>query len=222
MNRNLLLAATVITGLALMVSGCNPQVDSSVATFNANATRLASGGQVIGTFVVTPLPPTITPTPIANSFDLTQDQTALLVTAWGKIYGLPSGSPFEIIATSGQVTKFVIDYLQVQGLSDTVKGGNVALGQGQFRLDLALVDTLGANGAGTVTFQPTLDAQAAFKLNPQGSEFGSLTLPPGLIPSLGDAVHTTLMGANTDTLSKVTLTGLSLEDSVLHVTGKVK
>lgn len=227
MIRRSLFIGLSLVGLAVTTVGCNPQLNSSVATFDANATKLASGGQVAGTLagtlIVTPIPgATVTPTPPANVYNLMADQTQLLVSAWGKIYGLPTGSEFQVTASGQQVTRFVVDNLQIQGLADTVKGGNVTLGQGQFRMDLAIVDTTGAYGGVTVTFQPTLDEQAALKLNPLGSEFGVLSLPPALIPSLGDAVHTTLTGAKNDALSKVTLHSLSLENDVLNLTGVVK
>ena len=230
MLRRTLLTGITLAGLALGMSACNPQLDSSVATFNANATQLAGGGQSAGTLVgpsvgtfqagLTPLPPT--PTPPANVYDLTLDQTQLLVSAWGKIYGLPAGAEFQIKASGQQVTRFVVDNLQIQGLADTVKGGNVTLGQGQFRLDLAINDLNNTSGKVTVTFQPTLDETATLKLNPLGSEIGALSLPPTLLPSLGDAVHTTLTGAKNDSLSKVQLRSLSLENDTMILTGVVK
>ena len=227
MLRRTLLTGITLASLALGMSACNPQLDSSVATFNANATQLAGGGQSAGTLVgpaVGTFEAGLTPSPTlpANVYDLTLDQTQLLVSAWGKIYGLPAGAEFQIKASGQQVTRFVVDNLQIQGLADTVKGGNVTLGQGQFRMDLAIVDTTGVYGGVTVTFQPTLDAAAVLKLNPLGSEFGSLNLPPALIPSLGDAVHTTLTGAKNDSLSKVTLRSLFLENDTLTLTGVVK
>ncbi len=223
MLRKSIVVLTALLGVALSASGCNPQVNSSVATFNAEATKIAGGGKVLGTLVATPLPgATSTATSPPNTYDLTQDQTQLLVHAWGQIYGLPSKAEFQIIASGEQVTRFVIDNLQFQGLADSVKGGHVTLGQGQFRLDLAVIDTTGKPGGVTVTFQPTLDAQAQVRLNPLGSDFGSLSLPPTLIPSLGDAVHTALTGAKDDALSKVTLHSLSLENGVMTVTGAVK
>jgi hypothetical protein len=227
MLRRTLLTGITLTGLALLMSACNPQLDSSVATFNANATQLAGGGQSAGTLVgpaVGTLEAGLTPSPTlpANVYDLTADQTQLLVSAWGKIYGLPVGAEFQIKAGGQQVTRFVVDNLQIQGLADTVKGGNVTLGQGQFRMDLAILDTAGVNGGVTVTFQPSLDETAALKLNPLGSEFGTLSLPPALIPSLGDSVHTTLTGAKNDSLSKVQLHSILLENDTMVLTGVVK
>ena len=227
MLRRTLLIGITLAGLALVMSACNPQLDSSVATFNANATQLAGGGQAAGTLVgpaVGTLEAGLTPSPTlpANVYDLTLDQTQLLVSSWGKIYGLPAGAEFQIKASGQQVTRFVVDNLQIQGLADTVRGGNVTLGQGQFRLDLAINDLNNISGSVTVTFQPGLDETATLKLNPLGSEIGALSLPPNLLPSLGDAVHTTLTGAANDTLNKVRLHSLSLENDTMILTGVVK
>ncbi len=215
--------AALLGTVLLGVSGCGGQLDSNVATFNANATKVAQGGRVIGTLVVTPLPgPTSTATPPPNNYDLSSDQTALLVHAWGQVYGLPSQSQFSIKATQQQVATFLVNNLQtVDGLGDTVKGGNATLGSGQFRVDLAIVDTTGKYGGVTVTFQPTLD-QAQLKLNLLGSDFGSYNLPLTLRPALGDEVHTTLTGARDDNLSKVVLTSVSLDNGVMLIVGVVK
>lgn len=205
--------------LALVLStGCNGRLDSNMATFNAKATEIAGSGGIVGTPLAMLTPePTVPP----NLYDLTVSNETL-VHAWGQIYGLPGGSEFAVYATQQQVTEFVIQTLQVNGWEDTVKSGNVTIGTGQLRLDLALVDTNGDFGSGTVTFQPTLDEMRRLKLNPQGAQFGSLQIPDGLTEALGDAIETALIGARSEMLSKVTLNSLSLENQTLQVYGKVR
>lgn len=211
----------LIATLALVLvlsAGCNGRLDSNMATFNAKATEIAGSGGIVGTPLAMLTPE---PTDPPNLYDLTISNDTL-VHAWGQTYGLPSGAEFTIYATQQQVTEFIIQTLQINGWQDTVKSGNVTIGTGQFRLDLALVDTNGDFGSGTVTFQPTIDELRRFKLNPQGAQFGTLQIPNGLTGALGDAVQTALLGAKNDTLSKVTLTSLSLEDQILKVSGSVR
>lgn len=215
-KHNLFLLAALAL-VSILSAGCYGRLDSSVATFNASATQIAGGGGVVGTPLAMLTPE---PTPAPNLFDLTTDPTATLVHAWGETYGLASGSEFTIIASQQQVSDFVIETLQIGGWQNTVKGGNVTIGSGQIRLDVALIDTTGAAGSGTVTFQPTLDEMSRLKLNPQGAQFGSLQLPNGLTEALGDAITTALLGARTD--AKVTLTSLSLENQVMKISGKVR
>jgi hypothetical protein len=211
----LLLAAVMLIG-----AGCNPQIDSSVATFNAQATNVASsGGHLAATLSVTPVP---TSTPVVASYDLTTDSTQLLIHAWGQAYGLPSGSQFTIIATQEQVGQYIVQTMQLAGFQDSVKGGSATLGSGQLRLDLSIIDTAGATGTGTITFQPTLDAAAALRLNLIGSSFGTLKLPNGLLGDIGDSTEKALIGAANDSQSKVKLSGLTLENGQMKVTGTVK
>lgn len=215
----------VVLGLVLVLvlgAGCGgTTLDDNVATLNAAATKAAEGnimgggdnggGQAGGESPEPTIPP--------NLHDLTVDPYALLATAWGQVYGLSQGSEFTILATQQQVADFIVDSLQLAGWSETVRGGTVSIGMGQLRLDVALLDTEGSAGGGTVTFQPTLDAMGRLKLNSQGADFGGLTLPGGLVQALGDAVHTALTGARNDSLSQVTLSRLSLESEVLEVSG---
>lgn len=205
---------------AVLLAGCNPEINSSVATFNAEATRVAStGGQIAATLAVTKAP---TPTPVVANYDLTTDPSQLLIHAWGQTYGLSSGSQFTIVATQDQVATYIIQTLQLAGFQNAVKGGSVSIGSGQMRLDLSIVDSGGASGTGTITFQPTLDVGGKLRLNLIGSSFGTLKLPDGLLGGIGDAVEKSLMGASSDALSKVTLSGLSLESGAMKVSGTVK
>lgn len=211
------LIAALILALALSV-GCNGRLESYIASLNNSATEVAAGGGIVGTPLAMLTPEPTTP---PNLYDLTVSNDTL-VHAWGQTYGLASGSEFAIYATQQQVTEFVIQTLQINGWQDTVKGGNVTIGRGQLRLDVALVDTNGDFGSGTVTFQPTLDELRRLKLNPQGAQFGALQIPNGLTEALGDAIETALIGAKNDTLSKVTLRSLSLENQTLKVSGTVR
>lgn len=210
-----LLAAVTVFG-----AGCNPQINSSVATFNAQATNVAStGGKIAETLAVTPIP---TSTPVVANYDLTTDPSQLLIHAWGQAYGLPSGSTFTIAATQDQVAAYIVQTIDLSGFQDSVKGGSAAIGGGQLRLDLSIVDTAGATGTGTITFQPTLDASAKLRLNLIGSSFGALKLPNGLLGNIGDSTEKALMGAPSEALSKAALTSLSLESGVLKVAGTIK
>jgi hypothetical protein len=202
--------------LALVVSvGCNGgSIDDNVATVNALGTQAAGGAPAAGG--------TITPTGLPNLRDLTGDPSAPLVRAWGQTNGLPSGSEFTIVATDNQVGVFVIETIQLNGWEESVQGGSVVIDAGQLRLDMALIDVNGDFGAGAVSFQPTLDELSRVKLNPLGGDFGGLKLPDGLTAAFGDAVLNALIGAPNDSLSKVTLDSLSLEDGVMRVSGTVR
>ena len=217
---------TVITPIALLAAvlllaaGCNTNINSDVATFNAQATNVAStGGHLAATLAVTAVP---TATPVVANYDLTTDPTQLLIHAWGQTYGLPSGSKFTIIATQQQVAAFIVQSIELAGFQDSVKDGTAAIGSGQLRLDLSIVDTTGATGTGTITFQPTLDSNAALKLNLIGSSFGTLKLPNGLLGAMGDSTEKALIGAASDSASKVTLSALTLENGQMTVTGLLK
>ncbi len=205
----------------LVAVGCGGNFDANLATFNARATQLAGGGDGGGGDVTAPAE-TPTPTEPPNYHDLTTDPNALLVSAWGQVYGLSSGSTFTIVATQRQVGDFIVETLQLGGLQDTIQGGTASIGVGQIRLDVAIHDLDGVYGGGTVTFQPTLDALGRIKINPQGEQFGNLNLPSNLRASLGDAVHTALAGARNDSLSRVTLQELSLENEVMRASGVVR
>lgn len=214
-TRALLLAAVI--GFCV---GCNPEINSSIATFNAQATNVASsGGRLAETLAVTPVP---TSTPTVATYDLTSDPSQLLIHAWGQAYGLPTGSQFTILATQDQVGVYIVQAIQLSGFQDSVKGGTAAIGSGQVRLDLSIVDTAGATGTGTITFQPTLDGAAKLHLNLIGSSFGTLKLPTGLLGVIGDSTSKALIGAPNDATSKVTLNTLSLENGALKSAGTVR
>jgi hypothetical protein len=204
----------------IAAAGCNPQINSSVATFNANATNVASsGGNLAQTLAVTPLP---TSTPVVATFNITTDPNELLIHAWGQAYGLPAGSQFTIVATQAQVGTYIVQNLQLSGFQDAIKGGSATIGSGQIRLDLSIVDTAGATGTGTITFQPTLDAGAKLKLNLIGSSFGTLKLQNGLLGAIGDSTTKALIGAPNDATSKEVLSALTLENGTLTVIGTIK
>jgi hypothetical protein len=210
----------LITLVLAVCSGCNPQINAGIATFNAQATNVAStGGQIASTLAVTPVP---TATTVVSTYDISADPSQLLIHVWGQVYTLPPGSVFTIVATQEQVATYIIQNLQLAGFQDSVKDGSVTLGSGQLRLDLSLVDTTGATGTGTITFQPTLDSSGRIKLNLIGSSFGSLKLPDHLLSYMGDSVEKVLMGAASDSLSKVTLNTLSFESASLKVGGTLK
>jgi hypothetical protein len=216
-RRYIVLAFILILALASTV-GCNGRLDANMATFNASATQVASSGSIVGTPLAM-----LTPEPTAppNLYDLTTTGDTL-VHAWGQTYGLSSGAEFTIYATEQQVAEFIIETLQIGGWQATINGGSVAIGTGQIRLDVAVTDTAGNQGGGTVTFQPTLDEMGRFKLNPIGAQFGTLQIPNGLTQALGDAAETALTGAKSDTLSKVTLKMISLEGEIMKVSGVVR
>lgn len=221
----------LVFGLMLILgltAGCNNTLDNNVATLNAAATRAASGD--LG--LTLPSVPGLTPgepgaTTPANVYDLSVDQSATLAHAWGQVYGLPGGSEFMIVATQAQASDFVIDTLQLGGWQDSVRGGTVTIGRGQARVDVALIigedgDPNQQFGSGTVTFQPTLDGLGRLRLNPLGGDFGTLDIPSNLPAAMGDAVHTLLTGARDDTLSRVSLTLISLENGMMQVQGRVR
>lgn len=218
-NRHIML---LLMGLAMLViTGCQDNtIDENLATLNAAATKAANGTTNGGGSGSTPVEDaTPAPTDSPNLFDLTTDPNGLLVQAWGRVNGLPSGSEFTIKATQGQAGAFMIETLKLNGWENSVQGGSAVVDTGQIRLDLALVDTNGSFGAGTVSFQPTLDSLGRVQLNPLGGNFAGLKLPDGLTGAFGDAVHSALTGAPNDRLSSVTLSLIELEDGVMRVVG---
>jgi hypothetical protein len=211
--------------IAALLMGCNGTLDSNVATLNAAATAAASGN--VNVPIVTAASTLLTPAPTTppNLFDLTTDPSASLAHAWGQTYGLGRGAEFTIVADEAQASQFVIETLQLGGWQDSVRGGSVALGVGQVRLDVALILGTGDQqqfGSGTVTFQPTLDGLGRLRLNPQGAQFGQLTIPDNLTSALGDSIYTLLTGARNDSLSRVNLTQITLENGVMRVSGTVR
>lgn len=217
-------AALALLVLVTLLAGCNDTLDNNIATLNAAATQAAQGVNV----TLPSLPGleqtagALFPTGVPNVFDLLANPGETMAHAWWQIYGLPSGSEFSIIATEDQAGQFVIETLQLGGWQETVRGGSVAIGVGQIRLDVALILEDDEFGSGTVTFQPTLDGLGRLRLNPQGGEFGQLQIPNNLTTALGDAIHTLLTGARDDSLSKVTLTQLGLENGTVEIHGRVR
>jgi hypothetical protein len=206
------------------LSGCNGVLDANMATLNAAATNAASG-QINVTLPAIPGAELLTPQPTnpPNTYDLTIDPNGNLATAWGSIYAQGGGTQFTLIATELQAGQFVIQTVQAAGWQESVRGGSVAIGLGQTRVDLAiLLELLEQFGAGTVTFQPTLDGTGALRLNPLGADFGTLTVPSGLTSSIGDAVHSLLTGAATDNQSRVNLTQITLQGGIMQVSGTVR
>ncbi len=214
------LLATLALAVALL-AGCNGTLDSNIATLNAAATNAATTGINV---TLPPLLITNTPGPTAppNLYDLVANPADSVAHAWGQVYGLPRGSEFTILANEAQAGEFVIATLQLSGWQDMVKNGSVAIGVGQIRLETALLITNEEFGAGTVSFQPTLDGMGRIRLNPLGASFGSLDVPGNLISAMGDAVHTLLSGAANDSLSRVTLSQIALENGVMRVSGTVR
>jgi hypothetical protein len=216
-------AGLVLALLALFLVACNGTLDNNVATLNAAATNAASGINVTLPSLPTAEPPTATLPP--NLYDLTTTPNETMAHAWGQTYGLPSGSEFTIIATQQQGGQFVVDSLKLNGWQETVSGGSISVGVGQVRLDLALLIKQGDTtefGSGTATFQPTLDAAGRVRLNPQGGDFGQLNIPNNLTAAMGDAIYALLTGASNDTLSRVSVTQISLETQVVRISGKVR
>jgi hypothetical protein len=217
-------AGLILAILMMLLVACNGTLDSNVATLNAAATNAASGSiNVTLPSLPTAKPPTATLPP--NLYDLTISPNETMAHAWGQTYGLPSGSEFTIIATQQQGGQFVVDTLKLNGWQDTVSGGSISVGVGQVRLDLALLikkDDKTDFGSGTATFQPTLDAAGRIRLNPQGGDFGQLDIPNNLTAAMGDAIYALLTGASNDTLSRVSLTQISLENQIITLTGKVR
>jgi hypothetical protein len=224
MARRLILALVAVA-VMVGVSGCQGSIDEVVGGFNARATQIA-GGQVGGAApTATPQPgPTAGPTSVPTGFhDLTTDPNALLVQAWGQTTGLPSGSQFQITADQYQVGQYIIQVLQSDRRSQTaVRGGSLAIDLGQIRLDMALEDTSGQFGSGTITFQPTLDEAARIRLNPQGANFNGLRMPDEFTAALGDAMLTVLTGAPTEDLRRVNLSEISLSGGRMRVSGTIR
>jgi hypothetical protein len=220
MMKELLARLSLLGAVMLMSAGCNPRIDASVATFNAEATKVASaGGQIAGTLAATQVP---TPPAVVTTYDLSADPSGLLIHVWAQVYTLPSKSNFTIIATQAQVGDYIVQNYQLAGFQNAVKGGSVAIGNGQLRLDLSVVDTAGVSGTFTITFQPTLDSGGRLKLNTIGTDYGTLKLPDGMLSTTGDTVNKALTGAANDSLSKVIVQSLTLENGTLKVSGTLK
>jgi hypothetical protein len=229
MNYGKITLALLAPVIALMLVGCGGQLDRNIATLNAAATAAASGGALDLTLPSLPGSELLTPQPTdpPNTYDLTTNPTGELVSAWGQVYTLGSGSQFTIRATEDQAGRYVIQNLQANGWQDTVKGGSIAIGSGQVRVDLALqiAEQNGQPmqfGAGTVTFQPTLDSSGNVRLNVLGADFGTLSLPANFTGAIGDAVHSMLTGAPNANLSKGRLTQITLESNLMAVNGTIK
>lgn len=222
------LALIALTALAaLLTAGCQDTIDQAVANLNARATAVAGGTlpaeiSTAGAAIQATATALVPTQPPAGYFDISLDPAASLANAWGQVYALQSGASFEIIATEQQTGEFIIQQLQVSGWQETAHGGSATIDAGQIRVDLALVDADGDFGAGTVTFQPTLDSAARLRLNPQGASFGGLTVPDNFTAALGDSVFAALEGARNPSLARVTLSRLTLEDGRLSVAGTVK
>ncbi len=217
-------AGLIVAILVLVLVGCNGTLDNNVATLNAAATNAASGSINV-TLPSLPTAAPATETPLPNLYDLTTTPNETMAHAWGQTYGLPSGSEFTIIVTQQQGGQFVVDTLKLGGWQDTVSGGSISVGVGQVRLDLALLikkEDKTEFGSGTATFQPTLDAAGRIRLNPQGGDFGSLSIPDNLTVAMGDAIYALLTGAKNDSLSRVTVTRIAMENGILTVAGKVR
>lgn len=224
----LLPVAVVI--MAMIIGGCgsgtNSQLDNNIATLNAAATNVANGIDVTLPDPGAILTAGASGTTTVTTYDLLNDPNGSLSQAWGKVNGMPSGSPFQIAATERQAGQFVVETMQINGWGDIVKGGSAAIGVGQIRVDLAIQIT-GSDGktefgAGTVTFQPTLDELARVRLNPLGGEFGSLDIPNNFTGAIGDAIYTLVSGSSNNTSAKVDLTQLELQNGILRVSGKVR
>jgi hypothetical protein len=208
----------------LLTSGCST-LANNVNRLNEAATRAASGDLGLGTGL--PILPTAAPTTAAtpappNTIDLTNDPAALLVHAWGITYGLASGSQFTILATEQQVGDYIVRALQLSAGAEIVRGGSAKVDLGQIRIDLAMQDSTGKFGAGTATFQPTLDEFGRVRLNPQGADFAGMQIPDNFTAALGDTVHAALTGAQNDSLSRVTLSLISLDGGVMKVSGTLR
>jgi hypothetical protein len=224
MSRRLLIVI-ILVFILMLTAGCSENFGNAISNLNANATRIA-GGEVTDPENPDAEPAeTATPEPTAEPdgyYDLVSNPSASLVQAWGRIYGLPAGSEFTVIADEVQVAEFTVQTLQLEGWSETVRGGSTTIALGQIRLDLALEASDGSFGSGSLTFQPTLDELAHLRLNPRGAEFGGLHMPDDFTPALGDAVYASLTGAQTAALSQVTLSQLSLDNGVMTVKGTVR
>lgn len=222
-RRTILLISTLAILIMGLIVGCgdNTTLNDNVATLNAAATK-AAGGNVgnggSGGEESTPEPTALPP----NYFDLAAEPNSSLANAWGTINGLPSGQEFTVIANEQQVGAYIIERLQLSGWEDTVRGGSVTLGSGQIRLDVALVDEQENFGSGTITFQPTLDELGRVRLNPLGADFGTFDLPNGLLAAFGDEVNFALGGAPDESLIRVSLTRITLEDGMMEIEGKTR
>lgn len=223
MTRRTILMIGVLSILIMgLITSCgdNTTLSDNVATLNAAATK-AAGGDVgnggSGGEEATPEPTSLPP----NYFDLTANPNGTLANAWGTINGLPSGQEFTVIANEQQVGTYIIERLQFNW-EETVRGGSVTLGSGQIRLDVALVDEENNFGSGTITFQPTLDELGRVRLNPSGADFGTFDLPNGLLAAFGDEVNFALGGAPDESLVRVSLTRITLENGTMEVEGKTR
>ncbi len=226
-HRKLIALLLGLTLTLMLTAGCNSRLAERVRQLNEAATRAASGDLgfigITPATPATPAPPTPQPTPTPpNLQDLTGDPNATLAHAWGVVYALPSGSEFTIIATERQVGDHIVRLLQLKGWDQVVRGGSAKVALGQLRLDLAMEDSEGKFGAGTITFQPTLDAGGILHLNPRGADFGGLHIPDNFTPALGDAVHSVLTGAETEALTRVRLSLIGLDEGILRVSGTVR
>ncbi len=212
----------LVSTMSLLAACGNLQIggtlDENVATVNAIATR-GAGGEVAGALPDQAVTPTIEPTATPDPYfrDLTLDQSALLVEAWGQVAGQPANTTFTIIATETQLGGFIIADLQLR-FSDTINGGSVTLAPGQLRLDMALTGEDGSFGSGTASFQPTINEDGTLRLNPRGANFSGISIPNGLTPAIGSAVDKALTGAN----PRVSLTALSFDGNRLTVSGIVR
>src|SRR5574341_1146723 len=137
-QKYLIILPAALVLVALVSAGCNPELDSRMATFNADATLIAGGGGTIAATLSVTQPPTRTPAP--NIYDLTANTGDTLVHVWGQVNGLPSGDAFTIAAPQQHVAAYVVNVLQVEGWQSSVVGGTATIGSGQLRLDLNLVD----------------------------------------------------------------------------------
>jgi hypothetical protein len=168
---------------------------------------------------------TLTPQPATNDvqvYDITTSTTDSLVRVWASVYTLPAGTNFEVSATERQLGDHVIAYLQARNVGDAVQGGSAVVAGGQIRIDLALQDDAGGFGAGTVTFQPTLDAGGVVRLNPLGADFGTVLLPDDFTAAIGDAVYAGLTGTQQSDVNRVVPSRFTLQDGILHVEGALR
>jgi hypothetical protein len=222
-RKHLTLACAVL--ILLAGAACTKSLDEAIADLNARATQVASGGSAgvnLGDVLPTP-GPSPTPGP-ASEYNLALNPNASLADAWEQVYALNPGTEFTITATEQQVAAYIIHELQATGWADNVRGGSATIGVGQIRLDLALIDTQDGFGAGTATFQPTLDASARVQLNPQGTDLRGLVMPGDFTAALGDAVLSALTGPESSTFlrSEVRLSRLSFENGRLSVSGTAR
>lgn len=209
----------------LALSACTPTFNQRLEDLSAAATQVGEG--IEGLNVTLPViegvvPPEATSTAQGSLFDIRSNPNEGLATAWGQVNGLASGQVFTILATQAQAGDYVIQTLRLNGWQDTVQGGSVSVGAGQVRVDLAILVTSGGNteaGAGTATFQPTLDSAGRLRPNPQGATFGSLNVPNNLIGSIQDAVFSLLAGGPNDGLVRVNLTVVELLNGEIRISG---